>query len=390
MNSGVLLSGYGAMNKRKVVFLFPPSAARLSSIDEVMNCKDGCPERYLFYGLDSFKKKGIPFVHNVRHFSYNRPQRIIRWLHHLVFGKLFLFYGEIEWVFPVWWNLYKSPLWFVFSERIMLAIIYWQLFWLLPRRPAILIPMGLPEKLKVLKKDRPWLYIIVVNSLKKIDCIICVSKLEEKILNNDFGINKNTKFLPAGVDSHYFQPMVLDEDVDVLSIGADIHRDFALLLSSARTHTDLTFRIITTHNIAESLEDVPTNMNIITDVNMRAIREHIGRAKIVALPVIPNSYSGATTVLLQAMAMGKAVIANKEGANADGYPFRNGENVFFVSSCIQQEMDQAIESLTQDNNLRLKIGKNARDTICNESNIVAFHNKIIDVISSVLQQQKQK
>jgi len=55
------------MQKGKIVFLFPPSAARISALDEVMNGKDECPERYLFYGLDFFQKCGIPLAYNLRH-----------------------------------------------------------------------------------------------------------------------------------------------------------------------------------------------------------------------------------------------------------------------------------------------------------------------------------
>ena len=272
----------------------------------------------------------------------------------------------------------------------MLAIIYWQIFFLLPRRPTVFIPMGLPEKLKILKQYRPWLHRFVIDSLKKIDCIVCVSKLEERLLNNEFGIIGNTLFVAAGVDSNYFKPMAVDEDVDVLSIGADIHRDFELLLNSARNYPDLSFRIITTKNTADLLKDVPVNVEIITDVSMREIRKHIARGRILALPVIPNSYSGATTVLLQAMAMGKAVIANKEGANVEGYPFRHSENLLFVRSLVQDELDQAILTLMKNKKLRMKIGEDARDTVVKELDLVEFHEKLLSIIKTTYYQRWQR
>lgn len=371
------------MHKKKVVFLFPPSAPRISALDEVLGGGKDRPERYLFYGLDLFCQKGLPLVHNVKNKGYNRLERLVKWGHRVVFGRLFHFYGEIEWVFPVWRDLSRSPLWFVFSERIMLALIYWQLCCLLPRRPTIFIPMGLPEKLTVLKAYRPYLHRLVLHSLRKIDCIVCVSKVEEQILIKEFGMKENTVFVPAGVDSSYFRPLALAEDVDVLSIGADINRDFEILFEAARTHGDRSFRIITTRYTAESFGEIPPNMEILTDVSMGEIRQHIGRGRVLALPVIPNSYSGATTVLLQAMAMGKAVIANREGANALGYPFRDGQNLLFVPSCQSQELDKALVTLLDDKELRLRIGKNARETVVNELDLGAFHEKLFGIISDI-------
>ncbi len=378
------------MAKGELVFLFPPSAPRISARDEIMSGRDECPERYLFYGLDFFQKNGIPFVHNLRCLPYNKFERLIQWMHRTVFGKLFRFYGEIEWVFPVWRDLYKSPLWFVFSERIMLALIYWQICFLLPRRPTVFIPMGLPEKLKIMQQYRPWLHRLVIRSLKGIECIVCVSKVEEQLLNNEFGIQGNTVFMAAGVDSKYFRPLVVDEDVDVLSIGADVHRDFELLLNSARMHKNVSFRIITTKNTADSFRNVPQNVEILTDVNMRQIRRHIARGRVLALPVVPNSYSGATTVLLQAMAMGKAVIANREGANAEGYPFQHKKNLLFVTSLKQEELNRAILTLLKDKALRKEIGANARETAVKELDLVKFHEKLFTVINDTYHQRWQR
>lgn len=370
-------------NENKIVCLFPPSSTRLAAIDELLNEGKECPERYLFYGLDTFQKLGISVVHNIKKPSYKFFQRSIRYIHRAICGKLFIFYGEIEWVFPVWKDLYRRSLWFVFSERIMLAISYWQMACLLPRRPTIFIPMGLPEKLNVLRSERPLMCRLVVHFFKKIDYIICVSKLEEQILNNEYGIDGNTIFIPAGVDNQYFRPINLVEDVDVLSIGADRHRDFNLLFESARRLKYINFRIITTQRMAAGFENIPKNVEVYTDVSMREIRQHIARAGILALPVIPNSYSGATTVLLQAMAMGKAVIANKEGANTIGYPFYNNENVVFVPSQNLDELSIAIANLVEDVALRKRIGEMARKTVVKELDLLDFHIKLLNIIKTM-------
>ena len=47
------------------------------------------------------------------------------------------------------------------------------------------------------------------------------------------------------------------------------------------------------------------------DVSFAAVRDLLRRARVVALPVVDNSYSGATTVLLQALATGRPVVVSR-------------------------------------------------------------------------------
>ncbi|KJS01681.1 MAG: hypothetical protein VR65_07995 [Desulfobulbaceae bacterium BRH_c16a] len=239
--------------------------------------------------------------------------------------------------------------------------------------------MGLPEKLEVLSLKRPRMFRLVIDSLRDIDRIICVSKLEEQFLNEKYGLD-NTIFIRAGVDTYYFSPICSKEDVDVMSIGADKFRDFELLLESARQLKEISFCIITTHKIANGFKDVPGNMQVLTDVPMSEIRPYIGRGRILALPVIPNSYSGATTVLLQAMAMGKAVIANQEGANKIGYPFYDRKNLIYVKSCDIFELNKEIKTLLHDDVLRKMIGSEARKIVLEQLGLEDFHRNLLGIL----------
>lgn len=370
--------------KRKYVFLYPPIKARLDALDDIVRGVSR-PEKYLFYGLDFFLGKGLSLVHNLQPVSLSKLQTFILILHRKICGRLFLSYGEIEWTFPVFTYLFRSPLLFVFSERIMLAICYWRLGRILPQRPTVFMPIGLPEKMKFLKEKRPWMFKAVIGALRKIEKIVCVSSLEAQQLYDIYGLG-NTMFVPAGVDSEYFSPINGREDVDVMSIGADKFRDFELLIESARRLKDFSFCIITTSRFAQQFADLPGNIEVLTDVPMAEIRSHIARGKILALPVIPNSYSGATTVLLQAMSMGKAVIANQEGANKAGYPFYHKRNLWYVKSCDLDELNVAISRLLVDPALRERIGEEARKTVLEDLRIEDFHAKLYEILDEVHRQ----
>ena len=74
----------------------------------------------------------------------------------------------------------------------------------------------------------------------------------------------------------------------------------------------------------------PDNVAVETDLPFDEMRRRLERARVVALPVRDNSYSGATTVLLQAMALAKPVVVTRTAAIATGYGLEDGDNVRLV------------------------------------------------------------
>ena len=78
------------------------------------------------------------------------------------------------------------------------------------------------------------------------------------------------------------------------------------------------------------------------------MRDRLERARVVALPVRDNSYSGATTVLLQAMALGKPVVVTRTAAIATGYGLVDGENVRLVAPGDAAAFGRAVVELLRD------------------------------------------
>ena len=131
--------------------------------------------------------------------------------------------------------------------------------------------------------------------------------------------------MPFGVDVEAFRPTGAPPDVDVVSVGADPHRDFELLLTVARAMPETSFLVVTTADRARSLAGRPSNVSVETDLPFDEMRLRLERARVVALPVRDNSYSGATTVLLQAMALAKPVVVTRTAAIATGYGLEDGD-----------------------------------------------------------------
>ena len=77
--------------------------------------------------------------------------------------------------------------------------------------------------------------------------------------------------------------------------------------------------------------------------------------------VLPSFSEGLANVLLEAMAMGKAVVATRVGGNPD--IVTNGENGFLVPAGDSKSMSSALRQLIEDDGLRRRIGAQNRQKI---------------------------
>ena len=60
------------------------------------------------------------------------------------------------------------------------------------------------------------------------------------------GESTRVEFVPFGVDEQAFAPSVVEPSADVVTVGADPHRDLELFVASAAEMSNRTFRLVTT------------------------------------------------------------------------------------------------------------------------------------------------
>jgi glycosyltransferase involved in cell wall biosynthesis len=232
------------------------------------------------------------------------------------------------------------------------------------RSPFVYAAIGLPERLVQLRSRR--MERVYARALGAAATIVAYSEHEADELRRWLrarGVEAPVEFLPFGVDVEAFRPTGAAPDVDVVSVGADPHRDFELLLTVARAMPTTSFLVVTTAERARALTGRPGNVAVETDLPFDEMRRRLERARVVALPVRENSYSGATTVLLQAMALAKPVVVTRTAAIATGYGLENGNNVRLVSPGDSAVFAGALaEVLNEDGHTRT-LGSQARESV---------------------------
>ena len=102
------------------------------------------------------------------------------------------------------------------------------------------------------------------------------------------------------------------------------------------------------------------------------------------MPVKPNSYSGATTVLLQAMALAKPVVVSRTDAIAAGYGLEDGVNCRLVKPADAQAFEQALLETLADAGA---LGAHARETVERGFSWERYTSALWDILAGVCESQ---
>ncbi len=231
------------------------------------------------------------------------------------------------------------------------------------RPPLVYVAIGLPERLAQLRSGR--IRRLYASALGSCAAVVAYSAREAEDIRAWVAANGGSvrvEFVPFGVDSRAFTPDGVPGS-GVVSVGADPHRDFELLLRVAGRMPHVEFRIVTTADHARALPSRPDNVALESDLPFEEMRRRLLAARLVALPVRENSYSGATTVLLQAMALEKPVVVTRTSAIAAGYGLVDGENVRLVAPGDEEGFERALADVLRNDLHARALGASARTTV---------------------------
>lgn len=227
--------------------------------------------------------------------------------------------------------------------------------WGLIRPPIVYVSIGLPERLAQMRgkgKNK------VMQALSGVSQIICYG-WEESVQLQNLLPDTPVTFIPYGVDTAQWPPRQVPETVDVLSPGVDPHRDFAQLIPFAEAHPEKRIKIIAPLAQVQPLGVLPENIIVSDLVPLSQFAQEMAAARVIALPVKENSYSAATTTLLQAMSMGKAVVVSETGAIREGYGLREADVCRRVSPGDARAFSEALMTLLENDVLREVVGQRA-------------------------------
>jgi glycosyltransferase involved in cell wall biosynthesis len=350
-----------AATVRSVFLTFRDSSQRRRAL----SAEPGAAERYQLFGLDQLASRGVATRHNLE-----RAGRPPEWARAVGGGlKRVLeaaggYGGDFATVLASLRVANRADVVLSTVDTVGIPLMLLKRFGRV-RPPLVYVAIGLPERLARLRSER--VRRLYASALGTCAAVVAYSEKEADDIRRwveQYGGSARVEFVPFGVDPRAFAAGGGATAGDgVVSVGADPHRDFDLLLRVASRMPDVAFRIVTTADHARALPPAPANVSLEQDLSFEEMRQRLAGARLVALPVRENSYSGATTVLLQAMALEKPVVVTRTSAIASGYGLVDGENVRLVEPGDEQGFERALAGVLRDDLHARALGVSARATV---------------------------
>lgn len=330
---------------------------------DALHAPVGDPSRYSLYGLDELRAAGFAVDHDLE--ARYEPSARVRAEARLLDRAVTLgggYSGDFARVLASSSAFNRADVVFSTVDTVGIPLALLGRFGRV-RPPVVYAAIGLPERLARLRGSAARR--LFADAFRRLDTVIAYGWSEVEELRDWLGgRGPNVEFVAFGVDTDYFRPepdTVIEHDV--VSIGADPRRDFPLLLDVASRHPDRSFLVVASADNARELGAVPANVRLEVNVPFGRVRECLLGARIVALPVRENTYSGATTTLLQGMACAKPVVVSRTSAIARGYQLENGVNCRLVPPGDSDAFEEAVLDVLDDRSQAEALGLRARETV---------------------------
>src|SRR5712692_10457364 len=271
----------------------------------------------------------------------------------------------------------------VISWTSCLALVFAFLLKLTGRRHphvALLAWISRPKKALLLR---------LVNS--HIDKLILWSSVQRKYAVNDLGIpHAKVALLGRRVDHLFWRPLATIDDM-ICSAGQEM-RDYRTLIEAMRT-IDIPCHIATgaisgkiyaTVKVIGDLGPLPPNVRI-SLMSPVELRNLYARSRFVVVPLLESDTDNGSTVIEEAMAMGKAVICTRTQGQVD--LVEDGITGIYVPPRDVKALRAAIEFLWKNPGVAKTLGMNGRKKIVKRHTFDRFVTDVKEIVDQVLRER---
>jgi glycosyltransferase involved in cell wall biosynthesis len=202
-------------------------------------------------------------------------------------------------------------------------------------------------------------------AFQSVDRLYCLSENQCSILSDQLRLAaERIRYVPFGVDDEAFRPTGEPDGDYVLVVGRDRGRDWPTVLRAV-DGIGLPVKICCRPRDLEG-QRVPRGVEVLGYVDRDLYRDLLGQARVVAVASQPLVYPSGQSVLLEATAMGRAVVVTHTEALA-GY-VTEGTTALTVPPGDPSALRQRIVEAAGDDDLRRRLGQGGRSAVENAFN----------------------
>lgn len=223
------------------------------------------------------------------------------------------------------------------------------------------------------RKKRPFFTLLQAH--KQIDTMFVYASTQRDYAVRELGIPESTlRLIPFHADHRFFRPLSsaqVDENT-VCSAGLE-WRDYPTLIDAVAGSTDLRVRLAAAspwskHSNETESRKLPDHIDA-RRYDYDGLRKLYAQSSFVVVPLYENDFQAGVTTILEAMAMGKAVVTTRTTGQRD--IIDEGFNGLYVAPASKEGWRDTISRLRSDVALRDSLGAAARKWV--EENATLDH-----------------
>lgn len=252
--------------------------------------------------------------------------------------------------------------------------------------PVVVINVALlhPKNLAGLK-SAVWKFV-----LKEADAVICYASVQLDRLACEYELDTSRLFfIPFGVDTAFFTPRGVPRNDYCLSVGTNDGKDYETLIEALPE--DVKLIVVTDEDNADKIRQHPKYTDAVElrhDIPIRELKELYEGAALKVIPLRDIAYSSGQTVLLENMALGKAVIVSQASMISDYV--EDGNTALTVEPGNARELRDLIsECLTHPQRLD-QIGARAQEHARSRFSSAMFASQLSSVVTEMLERAERE
>jgi glycosyltransferase involved in cell wall biosynthesis len=218
------------------------------------------------------------------------------------------------------------------------------------------------------------------KSYEGVDLFLAPSRFLADLVSRRVGKDK-IRVLRNGIDSNAFQPNYADRGYALYFGRLSKEKGVETLLAAHKgISSEVPLKIVGTGPLLESLQVRFPMAEFLGYKSGEELNELIRNAAFVVVP--SEWYENCSMVVLEAMAFGKPIIGSRIG----GIPeqVEDGETGFLFEMGKVTELAEKMLALAADKELRLRMGRAAREKLERDYSLAAHCERLLDIYSELL------
>ncbi len=280
-----------------------------------------------------------------------------------------------------WQRKKEFDLFYVGNEKV--GILVAALFNFLKRRPRVVILnhyLSSPKKAYLFRKLRLE---------KAVDAVICLNEYQAAFLEGELAVSTRKIFrihYGGMVDGSFFFPRENEQAKQryILSVGRE-NRDYAIFFEALQ-NSDIPVKVVASGLGASCKGDKipdgkPHGVEIFEHISYAELRDLYGRCSFVVIPTRNVDYPAGVTAIMEAMAMGKPVIATYSRGIEEF--IEDSITGFWTESGDAMALREKILFLWNNPEVAIRMGKQARESVKSRVDLTRFVEELESIIKRI-------